>query len=212
MFSNISDYFSSLNNAGQALFIVGGLLVITFIILLIIVLKPEKKPKKIYGESIHTDRENQFEEKMKNIDSINEKDINIDNDKTRNLKHIVDELKQGESRVNKSIDMMDVYENEQEDTAVISVNELLKNNYSKSETVNTVKEELLFDEPKEPEIENIPKPLTSNPVYEKPKKFVKSQEVFSSVFLNNTRPEVEKEETSDNEKFLNTLKEFRNNL
>ncbi len=69
MFGDISNYFSSLNNAGQALFIVGSLLIITFIILLIIVLKPERKPKKIYGESVQTDRENQFEEKMKNIDT-----------------------------------------------------------------------------------------------------------------------------------------------
>ena len=85
MIANFSNYFTNLNNAGQALFIVGVLLVITFIILLIVVLKPEKNDvKKIYGESIETDEENIFEEKMKNIDDIDESDINIENDRTRN--------------------------------------------------------------------------------------------------------------------------------
>ena len=52
MIANITNYFTNLNNAGQALFVVGVLLVITFIILLIVVLKPEKNTvKKIYGES-----------------------------------------------------------------------------------------------------------------------------------------------------------------
>ena len=52
MIKGILNYFSSLNTAGQALFVVGVLLIITFIVLLIIVLKPEKnKIKKIYGES-----------------------------------------------------------------------------------------------------------------------------------------------------------------
>ena len=68
MIANITNYFTNLNDAGRALFIVGVLLVITFIILLIVVLKPEKnKVKKIYGESEVTDRENAFEEKMKDI-------------------------------------------------------------------------------------------------------------------------------------------------
>ena len=42
MIKGILNYFSSLNTAGQALFVVGVLLIITFIVLLIIVLKPEK--------------------------------------------------------------------------------------------------------------------------------------------------------------------------
>ena len=94
MIKGILNYFSSLNTAGQALFVVGVLLIITFIVLLIIVLKPEKnKIKKIYGESEITDNENDFEEKMKDIDNIKDADINLNNDRTRNLKSIVDELK-----------------------------------------------------------------------------------------------------------------------
>ena len=62
MLTSLTNYFSNLNGAGQALFIVGVLLVITFIVLLIVVLKPEKnKVKKIYGENSTTDKENIFE-------------------------------------------------------------------------------------------------------------------------------------------------------
>ena len=48
MIKGILNYFSSLNTAGQALFVVGLLLIITFIVLLIIVLKPEKNKIKKY--------------------------------------------------------------------------------------------------------------------------------------------------------------------
>ena len=99
MLNTITNYFLSLNSAGQILFVVGVLLIITFIILLIVVLKPEKnKVKKIYAESAITEKENDYEEKMKDIDNIGIDDININNDKTRNLKNIVDELKAMESK------------------------------------------------------------------------------------------------------------------
>ena len=49
MIKGILNYFSSLNTAGQALFVVGVLLIITFIVLLIIVLKPEKNVEKVDG-------------------------------------------------------------------------------------------------------------------------------------------------------------------
>lgn len=149
MIANITNYFANLNSAGQALFIVGVLLVITFIALLITVFKPEKnKVKKIYGESAITDRENIFEEKMKDIDNIGIDDINIENDKTRNLKNIVDELKHLESKAAPTmLEKIEAYEDEQEDTAIISVEELFKannagdyvnsyNNYSNSNSTS----------------------------------------------------------------------------
>ena len=138
MIKGILNYFSSLNTAGQALFVVGVLLIITFIVLLIIVLKPEKnKIKKIYGESEITDNENDFEEKMKDIDNIKDADINLNNDRTRNLKSIVDELKTMEAKTPTQEEIIQKYEDEQEDTAIISVEELLKHNntftYAKTE-------------------------------------------------------------------------------
>ena len=98
MINNIINYFESLNGVGQALFIVGVLLVITFIVLLIVVLKPEPKSKKVYGENSYTHSEAELEEKLKDIDNITDDDININNDKTRNLKSIVDELKSVENK------------------------------------------------------------------------------------------------------------------
>lgn len=212
MITWITNYFTNLNDAGRALFIVGVLLVITFIVLLIVVFKPEKNDiKKVYGESPETDRENAFEEKMKDIDNVSEKDINIDNDKTRNLKYIVDELKHVEDKNSTSVvDKIEEYEDEQEDTAIISVEELLKSNkpvtYAKKEYVEPVKKDDDFDiidEEDTKEIKIVGILDRSNKVNEE-KKYTPRREVFSSVFA----------DTNDNknEDFLNDLKKFRNNL
>ena len=138
MINNIINYFESLNGVGQALFIVGVLLVITFIVLLIFVLKPEPKSKKVYGENSYTHSEAELEEKLKDIDNITDDDININNDKTRNLKSIVDELKSVENKNTTLEEMIERYEDEQENTAIISVEELLKKNkpfsYERRET------------------------------------------------------------------------------
>jgi len=229
MFANISNYFESLNAAGQALFIVGVLLIITFIALLIVVFKPDKhKVKKIYGESAITDKENIFEEKMKDIDNIGLDDINLENDKTRNLKNIVDELKNVSAKEMESYEeRIQRYEDDQEDTAIISIDELLKSTapvtyetIKSSEPVireDTVYKNILTDTQ---EIKVAVPPVNSyierkqdvvTPQREE-RKYVPTREIFSSVFANNDRPEVKKENTDDNEKFLNSLKEFRNNL
>ena len=209
MITNIINYFGSLNTVGQILFIIGVLLVLVFIVLLIVVLKPEKNNvKKIYGESPLTDKEMAFEEKMKNIDEISDKDINIENDKTRNLKHIVDELKILEQKNNESImDKIQKYEDDQEDTAIISVEELLKANkpFSYEKPVKKVEpkkddfDDMIIDEEDTKEIK-IVGILDEN----KEVKPIEKREVFSSVFS-----EPKKEENND---FLKNLKEFRNNL
>ena len=190
MIANISNYFTNLNNAGQALFIVGVLLVITFIILLIVVLKPEKNDvKKIYGESIETDKENIFEEKMKNIDDIDESDINIENDRTRNLKSIVDELKHVEPKNTMSImEQIEKYEDEQEDTAIISVEELLKASkamYPKEEeVVNKKVEDDDFDIIDEEDTKEIKIIGTLDEINKRKEenKYTPRREVFSSVY------------------------------
>ena len=209
MITNIINYFGSLNTVGQILFIIGVLLVLVFIVLLIVVLKPEKNNvKKIYGESPLTDKEMAFEEKMKNIDEISDKDINIENDKTRNLKHIVDKIKILEQKNNESImDKIQKYEDDQEDTAIISVEELLKANkpFSYEKPVKKVEpkkddfDDMIIDEEDTKEIK-IVGILDEN----KEVKPIEKREVFSSVFS-----EPKKEENND---FLKNLKEFRNNL
>ena len=142
MVENLLDYFKGLNSMGQALFVVGVLLIITFIILLITILKPVKngKVKKVYGESDITDKETIFEEKMRDISNIMETDINIENDRTKNLKAIVDQLKELEHKNNNHMSEIQKYEAEQENTAVISVKELLKIHTNEDE-------ELEYEEP-----------------------------------------------------------------
>lgn len=204
MINNIINYFESLNGVGQALFIVGVLLVITFIALLIVVLKPEPKSKKVYGENSYTHSEAELEEKLKDIDNITDDDINIDNDKTRNLKSIVDELKSVENKNTTLEEMIERYEDEQENTAIISVEELLKKNkpfsYERRETRlpydNKKDDDMLFIDDTD-ELKKI--------TPEDEKKYVKEREVFSSVYTPTNKEE-------DNEELLNSLKEFRNNL
>ena len=205
MINNIINYFESLNGVGQALFIVGVLLVITFIVLLIVVLKPEPKSKKVYGESSYTHSEAELEEKLKDIDNITDDDININNDKTRNLKSIVDELKSVENKNTTLEEMIERYEDEQENTAIISVEELLKKNkpfsYERRET------RLPYDNKKDDDdmlfIDDTDELKKITP--EDEKKYVKEREVFSSVYTSTNKEE-------DNEELLNSLKEFRNNL
>jgi hypothetical protein len=205
MINNIINYFESLNGVGQALFIVGVLLVVTFIALLIVVLKPEPKSKKVYGENSYTHSEAELEEKLKDIDNITDDDINIDNDKTRNLKSIVDELKSVENKNTTLEEMIERYEDEQENTAIISVEELLKKNkpfsYERRET------RLPYDNKKDDDdmlfIDDTDELKKITP--EDEKKYVKEREVFSSVYTSTNKEE-------DNEELLNSLKEFRNNL
>jgi len=216
MLTNLTNYFLNLNAAGQALFIVGVLLIITFIVLLIVVLKPEKnKVKKIYGENPVTDSENIFEEKMKDIDNIGLDDINIDNDKTRNLKNIVDELKHVESKSAPTmLERIEAYEDEQEDTAIISVEELLKANKSlayemkKIETTQVYSRPLVEESKKSTNddlfMEDISHELTQPINVVEEKKYTPKREIFSSVYTETT--------DENNESFLNSLKQFRSNL
>lgn len=220
MLENITNYFTNLNSAGQALFIVGILLIVTFIVLLIIVLKPEKnKVKKIYGESAISDKENIFDEKMKDINNICDNDINLENDITKNLKSIVDELKMVETKTAPSMmERIEAYEDEQEDTAIISVNELLKARNSFSHEKNSFENTeiysrpLIKEDPKKYEddlfMEDISYEVTGQmPIIEE-KKYTPKREIFSSVYTETTKEG--KEES--NEAFLNSLKEFRSNL
>lgn len=204
MINNIINYFESLNGVGQALFIVGVLLVITFIVLLIVVLKPEPKSKKVYGENSYTHSEAELEEKLKDIDNITDDDININNDKTRNLKSIVDELKSVENKNTTLEEMIERYEDEQENTAIISVEELLKKNkpfsYERKDT------RLAYDNKKDDDMHFIDDTDELKKIIpEEEKKYVKEREVFSSVYTSTNKEE-------DNDELLNSLKEFRNNL
>lgn len=224
MIANITNYFTNLNNAGQALFIVGVLLIITFIVLLVVVFKPDRnKVKKIYGESPITDSERILEEKMKDIDNISINDINIENDRTRNLKSIVDELKQIETKATPTVmDRIEAYEDEQEDTAIISVEELLKSNKPVTYEKRNLDATQVFNKPLvkpevKPEkkiieddfyIEDVSEETRKMPKIVEEKKYTPKREIFSSVYAEPTKTKND----DNNEAFLNSLKEFRSNL
>lgn len=219
MIANITSYFANLNNAGQALFVVGVLLILTFVVLLIVVLKPERnKVKKIYSENPITDSERILEEKLKDIDNISINDINIENDRTRNLKNIVDELKQVEAKNTPTVmDRIEEYEDEQEDTAIISVEELLKSNNTAMYQQKNLDSTQIYNKPliKPNEtivdddffIEDVSYETQKLPKIEE-KKYTPKREIFSSVYTEPT----EKKSDDNNEAFLNSLKEFRSNL
>lgn len=224
MIANITNYFTNLNNAGQALFIVGVLLIITFIVLLVVVFKPDRnKVKKIYGESPITDSERILEEKMKDIDNISINDINIENDRTRNLKSIVDELKQIETKTTPTVmDRIEAYEDEQEDTAIISVEELLKSNKPVTYERRNLDATQVFNKPLvKPEVkpekkiseddfymEDVSEETRKMPKIVEEKKYTPRREIFSSVYAEPTKTKSD----DNNEAFLNSLKEFRSNL
>ena len=224
MIANITNYFTNLNNAGQALFIVGVLLIITFIVLLVVVFKPDRnKVKKIYGESPITDSERILEEKMKDIDNISINDINIENDRTRNLKSIVDELKQIETKTTPTVmDRIEAYEDEQEDTAIISVEELLKSNKPVTYERRNLDATQVYNKPLvkpevKPEkkiieddfyIEDVSEETRKMPKIVEEKKYTPKREIFSSVYAEPTKTKND----DNNEAFLNSLKEFRSNL
>lgn len=224
MIANITNYFTNLNNAGQALFIVGVLLIITFIVLLVVVFKPDRnKVKKIYGESPITDSERILEEKMKDIDNISINDINIENDRTRNLKSIVDELKQIETKTTPTVmDRIEAYEDEQEDTAIISVEELLKSNKPVTYERRNLDATQVYNKPLvKPEVkpekkiseddfymEDVSEETRKMPKIVEEKKYTPRREIFSSVYAEPTKTKSD----DNNEAFLNSLKEFRSNL
>ncbi len=224
MIANITNYFTNLNNAGQALFIVGVLLIITFIVLLVVVFKPDRnKVKKIYGESPITDSERILEEKMKDIDNISINDINIENDRTRNLKSIVDELKQIETKTTPTVmDRIEAYEDEQEDTAIISVEELLRSNKPVTYEKRNLDATQVYNKPLvKPEVkpekkmieddfymEDVSEDTRKMPKIVEEKKYTPRREIFSSVYAEPTQAKND----DNNEAFLNSLKEFRSNL
>ena len=224
MIANITNYFTNLNNAGQALFIVGVLLIITFIVLLVVVFKPDRnKVKKIYGESPITDSERILEEKMKDIDNISINDINIENDRTRNLKSIVDELKQIETKTTPTVmDRIEAYEDEQEDTAIISVEELLRSNKPVTYEKRNLDATQVYNKPLvKPEVkpekkmieddfymEDVSEDTRKMPKIVEQKKYTPRREIFSSVYAEPTQAKND----DNNEAFLNSLKEFRSNL
>jgi hypothetical protein len=191
LITNFNTFYKDLNNVGRLVFFIAVMLFLILVVLIIIMFI--QKAIAVRQIKLLQEDEKNLELK-KETENIETTDIDLKNEKTRDLKNIVEELKRANEGKK---DETDLYEDEQEKTAIISYQELLK-------AANGEK----TDEPIIKKIE------ISDPVDARSKR----QEIFSSVFTPNQEPvyKESKEEMklaySDNDSFLNSLKEFRNNL
>jgi hypothetical protein len=188
--TSFDTFYKDLNDIGRLVFFIAIILFLVLVVLIIIMFIQ----KAIVVRQIKLlQKDEQNIELKKEKSNVETADIDLKNEKTRDLREIVEELKRATEGKK---DVTDLYEDEQEKTAIISYKELLK-------AANGEK----TDEP-------IIKKIEINNVEEKPKR----QEIFSSVFTPNQEPVYKESKNdmklaySDNESFLNSLKEFRNNL
>lgn len=101
--------------------------------------------------------------------------------------------------------VIDEFERQQEENAIISYQELIKQAKAKGQ----IKEEMPIEE-------DYPKYEAVKPSYNKEEKKFKNSEIISPIFgvqgNSATTSKKENKDYSSNEKFLNSLKEFRENL
>lgn len=124
-FLNFSSFYDRLNDVGRLVFYIVLLLFFILIVLIIMAILQNNTVETLKQKRIQALKED--ERKLEEIKkSTNKIDIPIDenNEKTRDLKKIVDQIKQVTSDVKQ--DLTDMYEDEQEKTAVISYDELIK--------------------------------------------------------------------------------------
>ena len=181
-------------------------------------------------------------------------DERFDNEKPlEEPKELTEEQKQAKAELERVFNMMsadleasneepsviDEFEKEQEENAIISYQELIKQAKAKGQIKDDISKEEVYQthEPKHERIEETKKPVyyeekiahknvVPEPKVEEPKKF-KNSEFISPIFgvqgSNNSYPSVKKverrrqdvqrrTETDENEQFLKSLKEFRENL
>lgn len=127
-FLNFSSFYDRLNDVGKLVFYVVLLLFLILIVLILIAILQNNAIETIKQKKIRILRED--EKKLEEIKKQNNSNIEISidetNEKTRDLKKIVDQIKMvtGDTKQ----DVTDIYEDEQERNAVISYKELIKGN------------------------------------------------------------------------------------
>lgn len=200
---NFNNFYNKLNEAGQLIFWIVVILVVILFILLIIVLQQKSISKKLVNEYAP-----KMEPKQTNVDAET-LDIDLENEKTRNLKEITDKL---QAVIDSKAIPLTSFEEDQEENSIISYKELMRAS-------------------KEKEVKKVEAPKWDS-FDEKPK--FKSSEFISPIFgVQNgsagtkplTRPEAQKMEpimiepkkenisiNLEEEEYLNSLKQFRNNL
>lgn len=220
-FDNIRNYYLALPEVSKLIIYV--ILILTFISIILSIILFEQK---------RSNRQKMIKRKEQELDNIyGDLEIDEENEKTRNLKEITDKIQQ--QLDNKAIDLTR-YEEDQEATSVISYNELIK---KIGKPNDEIKEEFNLDNlvHKIEEDEQIEKaePYVINPEQEKSvfKNSIFISPIYGSqenikkeTIVHNEPPRVEKiveeikptipltTEMLEEEKFLNNLKKFRNNL
>lgn len=127
-FLSFNSFYDRLNEVGKLVFYVVLLLFLILIVLIVMAVLQNTTIETIKQKKIRMLREDEKKlEELKKQDN-NKIEISIDekNEKTRDLKKIVDQIKMvtGDSKQ----DITDIYEDEQERSAVISYSELIKGN------------------------------------------------------------------------------------
>lgn len=128
---NFSSFYERLNDVGKLVFYVVLLLFLILIVLIVMAILQNTINETVKQKRIRILRED--ERKLEDLKKQDTKiDIAIDenNEKTKDLKKIVDQIKMvtGDTKQ----DITDIYEDEQERSAVISYSELIKGT-----TINT---------------------------------------------------------------------------
>lgn len=177
---NFSSFYMQLNDVGRLVFIIVLLLFLILIILVITMIFQ----KNVVDNNLKLIFDDEDKIINNNVDHV---EVDINNEKTRNLKSIVDEL----SKIS-AADQTDKYEDEQERTAIISYKELLKaaNEESMANTVSEPKKQEVFSSVFAP---------TEIPVYKEPEEIKIVEQTI-------------KKNSIDSDTFLKSLKEFRSNL
>lgn len=220
-FDNIRNYYLNLPEISKLIIYI--ILILTFIsIILSIILLEQKRSNR---QKLIIRKEQELDDIYSNLE------IDEDNEKTRNLKEITDKIQQ--QLDNKAIDLTK-YEEDQEETSVISYNELIqkigkpttetKEEFNLDNLVHKIEEDEKIEQAEpyvitpEQEKTGFKNSIFISPIYG-------SQEnIQKETIVNQEPPKVEKiqeqpqiikpqtPEMLEEEKFLNNLKKFRNNL
>ncbi|MGI6329771.1 MAG: hypothetical protein ACOXZR_02805 [Bacilli bacterium] len=224
---NFHHYYENLTDESKLiLFIIIILLFISVIILIMLLEKKNLKVMKITPKEILPKEEKKISPEFK---------IDVENEKTRNLKEITDKIK--EDIDNKNINLTN-FEQEQEETSIISYDELLKavgqketnpneEKFSMSNLARKIEVDEVLEKELEPKVTDLKfkKSAYISPIFgiqdiesitqvdniSMEKEDEKTEEI-ELLFEEDEQPLKEETSFNEDEQFLSFLKEFRSNL
>lgn len=233
--NDFKSYYNNLTDETKLIFYI--IVILVFIVLLLILIILDQRSKSNKNESA-SKLDNNL---LLNTENLSEQDIDVENEKTQNLKEITDKLQAVID--NQNIDFTD-FEKEQEENSIISYQELKnavgstnnENEQEKFELPNLIKKievDEIIEHEEKPEIETMEKFKKSeiiSPIfgiqnepnnieykYRKPiKEKVKKEEEIEMLFPDEQvglKPNINEDDNKINEEhFLNELKKLRNDL